>query len=149
MTIDERTRLELRQWFTANMTEELADAMMELMPAVGYTQLATKADIADSQLLLRTEMAELRAELKTDMAELRSKFADLKGEFAGLRSEFGELKGEFGGLRGEFRELRAETARMGADLNANIDRKFASQLRWLVGVQFGAMGFIGALVTLA
>lgn len=45
MTIDENTRLDLRQWFERNMGERLARAVMEAMPPVDDDQLATKADV--------------------------------------------------------------------------------------------------------
>jgi hypothetical protein len=45
MTIDERTRLRLRQWFLEHMGDELADAVMEALPPVEWNQLATKDDL--------------------------------------------------------------------------------------------------------
>jgi len=45
MSIDERTRLRLRQWFLEHMGDELADAVMEALPPVEWNQLATKDDL--------------------------------------------------------------------------------------------------------
>ena len=41
MGIDEKTRLDSRQWFAEHMGPRLADAIMEVMPPVDYEQLAT------------------------------------------------------------------------------------------------------------
>ncbi len=45
MPADEKTRLRIRQYLTELIDEEAADAMMESMPPVAWTELATKADV--------------------------------------------------------------------------------------------------------
>ena len=44
---------------------------MELLPPVGWGDVARKSDITELRGELRTEMAELRVELKGEIAELR------------------------------------------------------------------------------
>ena len=81
MTVDERTRLRIRQWFLQQMDdEEMADAIMESMPPVDWSDLATKQDLALTTRELRSEMGQLRVE----MGELR---VELKTEMSGLRTE--------------------------------------------------------------
>lgn len=46
MPADENTRLQIRQHFIELMDERLADAIMESMPPIPWTDLATKDDIA-------------------------------------------------------------------------------------------------------
>jgi hypothetical protein len=46
MPADENTRLRIRQFLIELMDEEAADAMMETMAPIPWTQLATKDDIA-------------------------------------------------------------------------------------------------------
>ena len=46
MPVDENTRLRIRQYLIELMDEGAADAMMESMPPIPWTELATKDDIA-------------------------------------------------------------------------------------------------------
>ena len=77
MTIDEKTRLDLRQEFEKLFGARLADAAMEAMPPLDYDQLATKTDLANLGIELRGEISGLRGE----MADLRG---DLRGEMASM-----------------------------------------------------------------
>ena len=47
MPADEKTRLRIRQSLIELMDEQAADAMMESMPPIPWTDLATKDDIAE------------------------------------------------------------------------------------------------------
>ena len=81
-----------RELFTAleqALGERPAASMMELLPPVGWPDVARRSDL----VAVRGEMAELRgemAEVRGEMAELR---AELKGELAELRGEIGRLEG--------------------------------------------------------
>ncbi|MEQ8842227.1 MAG: hypothetical protein RIB98_14685 [Acidimicrobiales bacterium] len=46
MPVDENTRLRIRQYLLELMDEDAANAMMESMPPIPWTQLATKDDMA-------------------------------------------------------------------------------------------------------
>jgi hypothetical protein len=76
MTIDEKTRLDLRQEFEKLMGTRLADAAMEAMPPLDYDQLASKTDVTNLGIELRGELAEMR------------------GEIAGVRGEISQLRGD-------------------------------------------------------
>ncbi|CAB4673680.1 unannotated protein [freshwater metagenome] len=52
------------------LSEEAADTLMELLPPVGWADVATKTDIQH----LRDEMQHLRDELKGDMHALQLRF---------------------------------------------------------------------------
>ncbi len=45
MPADEKTRLRIRQYLTELIDEEAADAIMESMPPIAWTELATKAGV--------------------------------------------------------------------------------------------------------
>jgi hypothetical protein len=77
---------------------------MELLPPIGWSDVARQPYVDAQFVALRGEMAELRAELKGEMGELR---AELKGEMAELRAEFVVLQGE---VRGQWRRLAALNA---------------------------------------
>lgn len=79
--------------------EPLASALLEQLPPMASTDIATKQDLENLAIQLRGEMSELRGE----MSELRG---ELRGEMAALRAE---LVGEFAELRGEFRASTRHT----------------------------------------
>lgn len=56
------------------------DILMEHLPPVGWSHLASKDDLALTRVELREEMGELRATLRTEMAELRNEMAGLRGD---------------------------------------------------------------------
>ena len=86
MPVDEHRRLRLYEAARERLGQDAADTLMELLPPMDPSELATKRDLALTRAELREEMAELRgemAELRGEMAELRS---ELCGEIADLRS---------------------------------------------------------------
>lgn len=99
--------------FTATHGVEVADIIMEHLPPAGWSDLATRQDVAQQGLLLRSELNEhgllLRSELRDEMAALRD---ELRGEISEVRIE----------LRGEISDLRKE-----------MNEGFRSQLRWMIG----------------
>ncbi|MCP5028076.1 MAG: hypothetical protein GY929_17510 [Actinomycetia bacterium] len=119
MGIDEKTRLDLGQWFAQHMGPRLADAIMEAMPPVDYERLATKADVALSARELRAEMAEVRGDVAELGGELRAEVSGLRTEmvtgFAGVEAQFAEVRGEmvtgFAGLRSEIADSRVSMAK--------------------------------------
>lgn len=74
--VSDQGRRVLYTSLSATLGEHPAAVMMELLPPVGWADLARQSDL----VAIRGEMAELRGE----MAELR---AELKGEIAELRGE--------------------------------------------------------------
>jgi hypothetical protein len=67
-----------------------AATLMELLPPVGWADVARQSDLVAT----RGEMAELRGELRGEMAGLRGEMAELRGDMAELRGEMAELRGE-------------------------------------------------------
>ena len=68
-----------------------ATKLMELLPPVGWADVARQADL----VAMRGEMAELRGELKGEMAELRGEMAQLRAE---LKGELTELRARIDGV---------------------------------------------------
>lgn len=90
MAIDERRRHELYRWAQEAMGPERADTLMELLPPVGWADVATKDDVRVLGRELRGEIAELRGELLGEIGGLRGEMGALRGE---LRGELGSLEG--------------------------------------------------------
>ena len=78
--VSDQERRELYQALEALLGGGPAGTMMELLPPVGWADVARQSDL----VAVRGEMAQLRGELKGEMAELR---AELRGEMAELRGE--------------------------------------------------------------
>ena len=85
--VSDQDRRELYEALERRLGGGPAATMMELLPPVGWADVARQSDL----VALRGEIAEVRGELRGEMAELR-------GEMSGLRAE---LKGEMAELRGE------------------------------------------------
>ena len=61
-----------------------AATLMELLPPVGWADVARRSDVATQGIALRSEVAGLGAELRGEMAELRG---ELRGEMAELSAK--------------------------------------------------------------
>lgn len=91
MSVTEYERHQIFKWYEEAMGSERATIMMNLVPPVGWGEVATRTDLAAFGVGLRGEMSMLRSELRGEMAELRG---ELRGEMAELRGEMAELRGE-------------------------------------------------------
>lgn len=70
MSITEFQRHQIFQWFEETMGPERAAIMMDLLPPVGWGDIATSRDLAVLRAELRAEMAELRNEMHGDLRAL-------------------------------------------------------------------------------
>ncbi len=131
MPIDERLRLDIRQWFTEHMNPDMADAIMEAMPPIDFTDLATRRDLEGSQTLMRGEMSDLTTQLRGEMSdlrhELRADMADLRTE---LHTDMTELRHE---LRTDMADLRTELHGDMADLRVELRGEMADLRSELCG----------------
>jgi hypothetical protein len=81
MAFDERTRRLVHSRLEDVLGAQVADAVMELLPPVGWGDIATRADLERFATELRAEMTELKSELRGEMAELKS---DLRSEMSAV-----------------------------------------------------------------
>jgi hypothetical protein len=67
------------------LSEEAADTLMELLPPVGWADVATKTDLQNLRDELKGDIQNLRVATKTDLQHLRD---ELKGDMHALQLRF-------------------------------------------------------------
>lgn len=72
MTIDERKRHDLYQRFEDVLGHEHADTLMELLPPVGWADVATKADLTALEHRVDSKFETLEARMDKGFAEIRA-----------------------------------------------------------------------------
>ncbi len=129
MTIDERHRLALAEAAKRVLGDDPAVTLMELLPPVGWADVATRRDLDSLRTGLQAEIAVLRGEMHREIGELRGEIGGLRGEIGRLQGEIGGLQGEIGGLRGELRsEMAALSRRLVLWLVTTVFATFAASL---------------------
>ena len=71
MSITEASRFQLRTAIGQILDEEAADTLMELLPPVGWADVATKTDLQHLRDEMQADIKKLRDELKGDMHALQ------------------------------------------------------------------------------
>ena len=71
MIITEASRFQLRTAIGQILDEEAADTLMELLPPVGWADVATKTDLQHLRNEMQADIKNLRDELKGDMHALQ------------------------------------------------------------------------------
>ena len=74
MSITEASRFQLRTAIGQILSEEAADTLMELLPPVGWADVATKTDLQHLRDELKADMLNLRNEFKADIQALQLSF---------------------------------------------------------------------------
>jgi hypothetical protein len=118
--VSDQDRRELYEALERGLGAGPAATMMELLPPVGWSDLARQSDL----VAVRGEISEVRgeiAEVRGEIAEVRGEIAEVRGEIVAVRGEMAEVKGEVGKLRGEIGQLRGELTGELAKLSALID----------------------------
>jgi hypothetical protein len=131
----------LSKLFYDRLGEAVANELVDLLNQVDATYRADLRELnelnyARFDAKLEQRLAELRSELRSEIAalgaELRSEIAGLSGD---LRSESatlgGSLRSEIATVRGE---LKAEIATLRGEFRADMERGFAKQQRYFVGL---------------
>lgn len=74
MSITEASRFQLRTAIGQILSEEVADTLMELLPPVGWADVATKTDLQHLHDELKADILNLRNEFKADIHALQLSF---------------------------------------------------------------------------
>jgi hypothetical protein len=128
MTIDERSRRDLHRKLESVLGEREALTLMEHLPPVGWSDVATRRDVDT----LRTDMDALGKELR----------AELRGEVGSLRTDVNTLSAAVDALGAA---LRGEIA----SVEGRLRQEMAAQTRTLVFAMIGTMVALAALVLTA
>jgi hypothetical protein len=78
--VSDRNRHELYIALEHQLGRGPTETLMQLLPPVGWADVATTSDVESQGTALRSELTTLRSDLRGEMAELRGEMAELRGE---------------------------------------------------------------------
>ena len=119
--VSDQDRRDLYDALERQLGQGPASTLMELLPPVGWADLARQSDL----VAVRGEIAGVRgeiAEVRGEIAEVRGEIGEVRGEIAELRGEIGEVRGEIGEVRGEIGKVHGELARLNARIDGQIPK---------------------------
>ena len=128
MSITEASRFQLRTAIGQILSEEAADTLMELLPPVGWADVATKTDLQHLRDELKAEIHSLRVATKTDLQHLRD-----------------ELKAEIHSLRVEF---KADIQALQLSFETTLEKRLHEQTKWFITTMI-AMNAVTVAVAVA
>jgi hypothetical protein len=128
MSITEASRFQLRTAIGQILSEEAADTLMELLPPVGWADVATKTDLQHLRDELKGDINSLRVATKSDLQHLRN---ELKSDIDSLRNE----------LRGDMLNLQLT-------IEVNVRKLIHEQTKWLITTMI-AMNAVTVAVAVA
>ena len=112
MSITEASRFQLRTAIGQILSEEAADTLMELLPPVGWADVATKTDLQHLRDELKAEIHSLRVATKTDLQHLRD---ELKADMLNLRNEF-----------------KADIQALQLSFETTLEKRLHEQTKWFI-----------------
>jgi len=117
----------------AGMDEKHAAAISEgILRAHEVADLATKADLRESQAQTKAELQELRAEIREEIAQLRTE----------IRESQAQNQTDLQELRAEIRESQAQTKAEMRELELRMTIKLGSMMIIAVGVLTAVIKFL-------
>ena len=128
MSITEASRFQLRTAMGLILSEEAADTLMELLPPVGWADVATKTDLQHLRDELKGDINSLRVATKTDIQHLRD-----------------ELKSDINSLRNE---LKGDMLNLQLTIEVNVRKLIHEQTKWLITTMI-AMNAVTVAVAVA
>jgi hypothetical protein len=134
MVLDERARHELFLRLEAALGPESAETLMEMLPPVGWADVATKRDLdaLEGRMNLRFELMDQRFEM------IDHRFEMVDQRFEALEQRFGSLDQQFGSL--EHKLIATFRGELLAQSNV-----ISGQMRTLVMANIGTVLSVAAL----
>ena len=145
MVISERSRHDLYEAAKRGLGPEAAETLMELMPPVGWAEVATKQDLAALQAATKQDLAMFQAATKQDFVrvgqDIQSLEATTKQAIQNLqeatRKDLAILEHT---MRGEMEKLRGDLMAQMVVQTRTMVLSFAGSVVALAGIAFGAAG---------
>ena len=128
MSITEASRFQLRTAIGQILSEEAADTLMELLPPVGWADVATKTDLQHLRDELKGDINSLRVATKSDLQHLRN-----------------ELKNDINSLRNE---IKGDMLNLQLTIEVNVRKLIHEQTKWLITTMI-AMNAVTVAVAVA
>ncbi|MEZ5247198.1 MAG: hypothetical protein R2707_19080 [Acidimicrobiales bacterium] len=100
MPADERTRLLIRQHFVELMNEELADAIMESMPPIPWSEIATKSDLTTLEQRIDARFRQVDDRFE----QVNDRFEQVNDRFEQVNDRFDQIDGRLDLIDGRFRQ---------------------------------------------
>jgi hypothetical protein len=129
MAVDERARHQLHSRLDDVLGPEVTGTLMELLPPVGWADVATKQDLAMGLDGLRVHVDAQVAGIRTEMADLRTEMSELRAGMTELRAEVAT-----GAI-----EVRADVRTGLAEVRSELRREMAANQRQMMFGMFGAI----------
>lgn len=109
MAVSDQDRRLVREALEQAHGEGVAGTMMELLPPVGWGDVARQSDVESLRRDLHSEIAQVRTDLHGEIALLRGEMLE---KFGVIEGRFGQIDGRFGQIEGRFKELEARMQTM-------------------------------------
>lgn len=91
MTVTEPKRRRLHESLVSELGEAEADTIMELLPTVEWTEIATKHDLEVLRVELKSEMIAQRAETSDHFARLEARMGRFEERLAAIEERLNSL----------------------------------------------------------
>jgi predicted nuclease with TOPRIM domain len=114
VSITEYERHQIFQWYEEAMGPERAAIMMQLLPPVGWGDVATKADLValEHRLLARADRLDARIDRQDGRFEqIEGRFEKIDGRFEQIEGRFEQIHGRFERLEGRMELIAARNLR--------------------------------------
>jgi hypothetical protein len=123
VSIDERRRLDLADAVKRALGDEAGITLMEMLPPVGWADVATRFDVEAQRVATGDDLSALRREMRSELATLRR---EMSSELATLRRE---MSSELAAVRQEMSSGLASVRHDMRELELKLDARFERGFR--------------------
>jgi len=129
MTITEESRYRLFKRLEQTLGADDANTLMEHLPPVGWSDVATKVDLDHLHAATQADLAEVRGDVAQLLGATRADIAELRGDIALLRTttqaDTAQLRTT---MESEFSQVRSDICQLGERMTMHVDTALAQGL---------------------